>query len=104
MPRTCTVCRSAEAHLINVALVSREPYRHIAAQYGVSTGALRRHAQEHIPKLLVQAREAVEQTRADDLQHHMKVLQGKTLQILSDAEATGELHLALRAIREARGN
>ncbi len=104
MPRTCTICSHNQAHVINVALVAREPYRDIARRYGVSKDALKRHSQEHIPKLLVQAKQAVEASQADDLVRQVKGLQAKTIQLLNDAEAAGELRTAIAAIREARGN
>lgn len=95
MPRVCSVCTHDEHHLINVALVSREPYRHISARYGVSTGALQRHAQEHIPTLLVQARDAVEHSEADDLLEELRAI-GKRLEHLSDlAEADGDYRTAI---------
>ena len=43
MPRTCTVCTHLKREAIDQALVSGEPFRHIAAQTGTSTGALQRH-------------------------------------------------------------
>jgi hypothetical protein len=104
MPRTCTVCSHDEQHLIDVALVAREPYRHIASRFGISTGALQRHSKEHIPRLLVQAKQAVESSDADDLIRQVKGLQGKTIQLLKAAEESGEIRTALAGIREARGN
>jgi len=47
--------------------VQRTPYRRIAAQYGVTEQAVRRHTKEHLPELLVQSTRAVEVARADDL-------------------------------------
>jgi hypothetical protein len=67
MPRRCTVCAHDESHQIDVALVRREPYRHIATRFGVSTGALQRHSREHIPRLLLRAREATEAADAERL-------------------------------------
>src|SRR3954463_3772770 len=104
MPRTCTVCSHDEAHLINVSLVSRESYRAIANRHGVSQSALKRHAAEHIPGLLVKASEAVERAQADELLCRVESLQERTLAILESAEDAGELRTALSAIREARGN
>jgi hypothetical protein len=104
VPRSCTVCAHEEQHLLNVALVSREPYRAISRQYGLSKDALRRHAQEHIPELLVKASKAVESAEADDLLERVESLQAHALAILDAAEDTGELRTALGAIREARGN
>jgi hypothetical protein len=104
MPRTCTVCSHDEAHAINVGLVAREPYRNIAKRYGLSVASLQRHAQEHIPKILVEATKAVERADADDLLGQVESLQARTLAILEASEETGELRTALGAIREARGN
>ncbi len=104
MPRACTICVHDEAHMINVALVSREPYRAISRRFGVSKDALKRHSGEHIPELLVEASRAVEVCEADDLLGRIEALQGRTLAILEAAEHTGELRTALAAIREARGN
>ena len=104
MPRSCTVCAHDESHVINVALVSREPYRDIARRFGVSKDALKRHSGEHIPKLLVEASRAVEVYEADDLLGRVEDLHRRTLAVLEAAEDTGELRTALAAIREARGN
>jgi hypothetical protein len=104
MSRTCTICTHDERHAINVALVQRDPYRHIAKQWDVSTGALQRHAKEHLPELLVKAKNAVEVAEADDLLSRIEALQRRTLAILESAEETGELRTALSAIKEARGN
>ena len=104
MSRRCTICTHYERHAINVALVQRDPYRHIAKQWDVSTGALQRHAKEHLPELLVKAKNAVEVAEADDLLSRVEALQRRTLAILESAEETGELRTALSAIKEARGN
>ncbi len=104
MPRTCTICTHDQAHLLNVELVSRVPYRDIAGRFGVSKSALKRHSEEHIPQLLVKAAQAVQSSQADDLVRQVRGLQGKTIQLLNQAEGAGELRTALSAIREARGN
>ena len=104
MPRTCTICAHDEGHSINVALVQREPYRAVARQYGVSKDALQRHSAEHLPELLVKAKDAVEGAEADDLLDEVRALHARTLAILEAAEETNELRTALGAIREARAN
>jgi hypothetical protein len=48
MPRTCTVCRHDHLQEIDGALLAAQPLRHIAAQFGLSTGALQRHKNEAI--------------------------------------------------------
>jgi hypothetical protein len=104
MPRTCTVCTHDLCHEINVALIHREPYRHIAKRFDVSTAALQRHVQDHVPKLLVEAKQAVEVADADDLLAEVRDLQARTLAILEASEETSEHRTALAAIREARAN
>ncbi len=104
MPRACTICNHAERVAINAALLDGTPYRHIAARFDTSTGALQRHKDEHLPVALVKAKEAENIAEADDLLGQVRALQGRALTILDKAEATGDLRTALAAIREARGN
>ncbi len=104
MSRTCTICTHDERHAINVALVQRDSYRDIARHYGVDKSALSRHAKEHLPELLVKAKNAAEVAEADDLLSRVEALQRRTLAILESAEEAGELRTALSAIKEARGN
>ncbi len=104
MPRSCTICRHNKSHAINVALVHRDPYRHVASRYEVSTGALQRHAREHLPELLVKARDAVEVAEATSLLDRVESLYKRTEAILEAAEGSKEWGTALQAIRECRGN
>ncbi len=104
MARTCTVCTHDERHAIDVALVHREAYRHIATRYSVSTGALQRHAKEHLPELLAKSHDAVEVAEADSLLSRVEGLYKRTEAILEAAERSGEWGTALQAIRECRGN
>lgn len=103
MPRTCTVCDHPERPEIDRALLDGEAYRHIAARFDTSTGALQRH-REHLPNQLVKASEAQEVAQADNLLAQVKSLQTRALSILDRADAAGDLRTALSAIREARGN
>lgn len=105
MPRRCTVCTHPEKEAINVALVTGEPFRHIAARYGTSTGALQRHKADHLPATLAQAQDAQEVAQADNLLAQMRDLQRRTLAILSKAAGSRrDLRTALAAIGEARRN
>ncbi len=98
MPRTCTVCLHDEAHAINVALVHREPYRSIAKQYGVSAAALQRHAQGHLPKLLVEAKRAVDAHEALDTLKQLKGINSASWEVLQDARRSKEPEIVLRAV------
>lgn len=104
MPRTCTVCQHPDRPAIDAALLAGEPFRHIAARTGTSTGALQRHKEEHLPIALVHAKEVEQVAQADDLLAQVRDLQRRTLRILDDAEKAGDRRTALAAIREARGN
>ncbi len=98
----CTICQHPERGSIDRALLEAEPYRGIARRFGASASAVYRHS-EHLPRNLVQAREAAEATRADDLLGQVRDLQRRTLGVLTQAESTGDLRAATGAIREARG-
>ena len=104
MPRSCTVCAHEARTEIDRALVAGETFRHIAARFDTSTGALQRHKADHLPVKLAKAQEAQEVAQADDLLSQVRDLQIRALAILDKAEEAGELRTALFAIREARGN
>jgi hypothetical protein len=95
MPRTCTVCTHEEVHAINLALLERVPYRHIAERYGVSTGALQRHGREHIPELLLKAYEAIERDDADGLAEELVRVKADVHRLKTKAEEEGDLRTAL---------
>jgi hypothetical protein len=101
MTRVCTVCLSDERHPINVALVSREPYRNIANRYNVSVSALKRHSQEHIPELLVKARDAVEAHEAGDLLAELNGVKEDVARLKTRAEDEGDLRTALAGCDKA---
>jgi hypothetical protein len=67
MPRTCTICAHKTRPDIDRALVERRPFRDIAAQYKVSTSALVRHSDDHLPSSLLKAQAAREAANADAL-------------------------------------
>lgn len=90
MGRTCTICGHDESHQINVAPVHREPYRHIASQCNVSTGALQRHSKEHISELLVKASEAEELARADALMERISSMVHRVEAFIDCAEASDD--------------
>ena len=103
MPRKCTVCHHPDRDKIDAALVERQPFRRIAAQYKVSASALIRHSDDHIPAALVKAQDAVEVANADTILDQVQTLRNRALTILDTAEGDGDLRTALGAIREVRG-
>ncbi len=62
--RVCSVCLHAEREAIDKQLVAGLSYRNLAARYGLSSQALIRHRNEHLPETLVRAYEASEAARA----------------------------------------
>ena len=103
MPRKCTVCTHKKRPKIDQALVERQAFRNIAAQFSVSTSALVRHSDDHLPASLVQAQKATEAAQADALLAQVVDLRDKAFSIFDKAEAADELRAAVSAIREARG-
>ena len=114
MPRSCSVCEHDDLEEINTALASNERIRTIADRWSVSKTALMRHRNEHLPVSFIEAKEAEareaeakeaeEDAPADELLDQVRDLQKHTLAILDEAEEAEELGVALRAIREAKGN
>ncbi len=104
MPRSCTICEHPKREAIDRALVGGASNRSLASLYDVSEAAVRRHRTNHLPARMVMAQEAAEIVHADTLLDDVRGLQVSTLAILARAELSGELRVALSAIREARGN
>jgi hypothetical protein len=112
MPRSCSICEHDDLEEINAALASNERIRTIADRWSVSKTALMRHRNEHLPVSVIEAqeakeaeaKEAEEDAPADEPLDRVRDLQEHTLAILEEAEEAEELSVALRAIREAKGN
>lgn len=100
MPRTCTVCDHDARPEIDRSLVEGEPFRHIAARFGTSTGALQRHKADHLPAALTKAQKVEEVADADALLSRLRFLNRETAAILKEAREEGskDNELALKAI------
>jgi len=103
MARTCTVCTHAERAAIDRALVAGEPKRRIAAHFGLTEQALRRHRADHVAEELAAAKQAEDAAAADDLLAQVRDLQGHARTILTTSMTYTDFRMALAAIREARG-
>jgi len=101
MPRTCSICAHDVSHQINIALVHREPYRAIASRFGVSKPALQRHSKEHLPELLVKAKQAAEVADADDLLARVEDLWREAIAVLEAAKGAEDYRYVLAAIDRA---
>lgn len=103
MPRVCTICTHKSRPKIDQALVTRQAFRAIARQFGVSKDALLRHHDDHLPAALVKAQDATEAAQADALLAQVVDLRDKALDVLDTAQKSADLRAAIGAIREARG-
>jgi hypothetical protein len=83
-------------------LVEAVPKRRIAADFGVAESSLRRHAETHLPALLVRAADASEVVRADDLLGTARRIQAETLAVLEAAKAGCNFGGVLAAVDRAQ--
>jgi len=100
MSRVCTVCSHPKVSEINEALLGSEAYRSIAKRFGASQSAMYRHQQEHLPQVLVKAKDAAELLSADNLLARVGELEVEARRIAKKAEDAGDLKTALSGIRE----
>jgi methylthioribose-1-phosphate isomerase len=98
MPRVCTICSHVQRDAIERALVESAPKRRIAAGFGVTEQALRRHEERHLPNTLTRASEVREVIRADDLLGLARRLRAEPLDVLERAKAADNLGGVLQAI------
>lgn len=100
MPRACTICAHPERDVIDAALVAGEAFRRVAARYGVTEQAIRRHRKAHLPEALIKARQAEESARADNLlaqlRHPIRGSDSQAMPFLSPSKRNGSLGSAFR--------
>ena len=120
MAQACSICTHPQRAEIDQAIVSGGPNRRIAAQYGVSENAIRRHKKNgHIPeqiakaakkkeikqageiKAVVDEKERREVADANRLLSIVEGLLAECLRMVKGAKA-GDEGTKLRAVREAR--
>ncbi len=104
MPQVCTVCRHNDLNKINSELIQGLTPYELARYYSLNRNSMQRHFENHLPQQLVKANEARAVTNADRLLSEMQLLHERTENILTKAEETNNPLVALRAIREMRGN
>lgn len=98
VPRTCTICPHPQRPAIDAALVAGEPYRRVAALWGVSPDAVKRH-KAHLPVALAKAAEAEAVADADDLLAHVRALRARALGILTQAEREKDWRGAIAGLK-----
>lgn len=103
MSRTCTICANQQHEEINLALVSRESMRTIAARYRVTPSALQRHKTAHLPVTLAKAAAVADAVESSNLLERLKTINRATAAILREARTDGSKDngLALKAIARA---
>ena len=105
MSRQCSVCAHPESLAINEALILEgKSNRATASQFGLDKESVRRH-KTHIPDLLVQASDDLQNYETDTILHKIESLERETLEQLEAAkEEGGDRRVVLAAIREQRQN
>ncbi len=92
MGRRCSTCVHPEVEQINAALTRREPYRQIAAQFGLACTSLRRHRLNH-------GTEAVWQPWVEQIQEFKERLEQRDSQL---AKALVMLAREVEGLRRAK--
>jgi hypothetical protein len=98
MPRKCLVCESPHLKEIDKALVAGEAYRAIALRCDISPDAVQRHKTNHLPKLLVKAREAGEIVRATSLQERAERILSRVEQLAEKSDKTQDWLPVIKAV------
>ena len=103
MSRICTICANQNHEQINLALVSSESMRTIAARYRVTPSALQRHKTAHLPVMLANAAAVADAVEGTALLDRLKTINRETAAILREARTDGSKDngLALKAIARA---
>lgn len=107
--RPCTVCEHDERAEIDRQLVRGVPFRNVSERFGLSTAALHRHKNAHVPKIVSEAAER----EAEEVEEEERLTAAALLDDLRDiretarrlgakAELEGDLQTALRAVGELR--
>ncbi|MGH7961926.1 MAG: hypothetical protein ACRERD_08890 [Candidatus Binatia bacterium] len=102
MPVACSICVHGERQAIDTALVQSDSFRHVAAQYGVSTGALVRYKKNHLARAVRKAQDVAEYRSGKNLLDRVESLTDRALRISDKAEDAGEWGDAISGGREAR--
>lgn len=99
MPERCRVCTNPAVDEIHAALDDGQPLARIARHYGLARTSLARHWENHAPARLP----ATEVAEGETLLERLHRLTDEAERIRRTAESTGDLRLALQAVRELAG-
>jgi len=100
MGRVCSVCAFPGVEEVNRALVAGEAQRAVARRFGLSRHAVHRHANNHLPAVMLQGQAEREHSAAEDLAAHLEDLRNQAQEIKGLALKAGDLRCGLQAIRE----
>jgi hypothetical protein len=98
MPRVCTVCSSEARDEVDRAIIAGQPLSQIAKRIGVSDTSVARHRDAHLSPAIAK----VEAERGSKLLARVEHLITRTEAILTAAEESGKVSVALAAVRELR--
>jgi hypothetical protein len=101
VPRRCTVCAHPERDAVDAALIARQPFQHIVARFGLSTSALVRHHDDHLPAAMAKSARAAEISRGDDLIDRVIMLAQETQAVLDRSKEAHDDAMVLRAVGQA---
>ena len=101
MPRTCSICAHDAGWQIDLELVRRAPYRNIAQRFSVSTAALSRHTQEHLPAKILASQDAEDVADADLLKRELENEKADISRLKAKAEDAEDFKTALVACDKA---
>jgi hypothetical protein len=99
MGRNCTICCHAQQKQIDALLLVRSHgYRVVAKRFGLHPAAMYRHLRSHLPRYLLQAKQATDVLDATRLVQRLQSLHAETSEILKEARRARDLKTALQAI------
>jgi hypothetical protein len=98
----CKPCHDPYHHEYDKAYFSGEISKsEYARKVGCSINSVTRHLDGHVPKNLAKASEAQAMTKADNLLEQICYYEAEARRYKDDAEANGDINLALRAVDRA---
>ena len=102
MARACTICTHPSRDAIERAILAGQPIRRIAANYGLSESAVRRHRNTHLRDVLALSKQAAETARAEKLVEFILFVRNEAIAVYREARKAKRLGVALQALAEAR--
>jgi hypothetical protein len=102
MARACTVCSHESRAEIDKRIAAGHAMRQIAAIYNVSSAAIERHRDNHLPAQVAQAIKSQERDYRIDVARDLKLLEQLELGLLSDARLSNDRDEIERWSKELR--